>query len=75
MDFLEVIGTIATLKLTLRAYTLHNPKKSIKESTNRALTQGRQSMYQQVGIQRDFGICFFSVSTPSLSEFLNEFTA
>ena len=63
---LEVIDTMATLRLTLRAYTLHNPKKSINESTNRALMQGKQSMYQHVGIQRDPMIRFFSI--PSLCD-------
>lgn len=72
--FLEVIGTMATLRLTRRAYTLHNPRKIMNASTKRALMQGKQSMYQHVGIQRDLStLCFFSGSScneVSLSSFL-----
>ena len=58
---MEVIGTIATLRLTLRAYTLHNPKKIINESTYRALMHGIQSLYQHAGIHRDVSSFFSSL--------------
>ena len=51
---LAVICTIATLRLTRSAYTLHIPKKSINASTYRALTQGRQSLYQHGRIHWSF---------------------